>query len=80
VNDTETETGHESETTTEPTTSAARSLIAIAALGTSAVGFAAKARRAKGSTDLLDHVDVIAELATLTVLLLRARRRRRAAT
>lgn len=44
------------------------------ALAATAAGFVGKARRAKGSTDLLDHADVIASFTTLVLLLVRRRR------
>lgn len=53
-----------------------RTLITVGTLTASFLGAANKARRTRGSTDLIDHLDVIAGFTTFLVLAVRARRAR----
>jgi hypothetical protein len=54
-----------------------RTLLTLGTLTASFVGAANKTRRSNGSTDYVDHVDVIASWTVFFVLAVRARRGRR---
>jgi hypothetical protein len=53
-----------------------RTLITVGTLTASFLGAANKARKTKGSTDIIDHLDVIAGFTAFFVLAVRARRAR----
>ncbi|WP_433889448.1 hypothetical protein [Streptomyces sp. CA-111067] len=54
-----------------------RTLLTLGTLTVSLVGAANKTRRSNGSTDYVDHVDVIASWTAFFVLAVRAGRRRK---
>lgn len=55
-----------------------RTLLTIGTMTASFVGITAKVRKANGSPDVIDHVDLIASITAFVVLAVRARRERRA--
>lgn len=56
-----------------------RTLITVGTLTASFVGITKKVRKANGSPDVIDHVDLIASITTFVVLAVRARRGRETA-
>lgn len=53
---------------------AKRRMLALSTLLLSVAGFVNKARKARGSTDILDHADVIAGFVSLAVVIARTSR------
>ncbi|NDL56881.1 hypothetical protein [Phytoactinopolyspora mesophila] len=51
--------------------------LALGRVGVTAAGLFSKAKRAKDSSDLLDHADVIVGLAALAIVFAKWRRQRR---
>lgn len=54
-----------------------RTMITVGTLTASFVGITGKIRKANGSTDVIDHVDLIAGITTFVVLAVRANRARK---
>lgn len=57
-----------------------RTVITIGTMAASFVGITSKVRKANGSTDVIDHVDLIASITAFVVLAVRARRERTSAS